>query len=312
MTGELPRQLPDVDAVPPGISFQVFGGCNLRCVMCSVRPSHHRRPGPMPMEIFRSALDELSAVSELEDVCLSLQCEPTLDPFLGERIRYVKSLPGSPVTAISTNAVCLFPDRLTELLDAGLDRLNVSFNAYTAESFTSVCGYDGYGQVVANISHLLEMWGERPGLSITSMVCRTNMREVLSVEPEVLRRARDMGIPVGVSPISNHCGWLHDYDDLVVLSELQSSTGKTWCGDIFEAFYILVDGRVIGCCGDSGAGAVFGRVPADSLLELWHGSEMRERRRQILASKYDSLTPCRICSQAHNIMRRRRSTEEQM
>jgi hypothetical protein len=146
-----------------------------------------------------------------------------------------------------------------------------------------------------------EEFGDRVRVSVTSMMTRDNLAELLVRPPPLLCRLRASGVPVGMSPIGNHCGYLTAYDDLKALPELQSSRRKRYCHDLFEAFYVAVNGDVLGCCSDWGRAWVLGNLREHTLAGIWDGAVARERRLAMLEPPYDRLLPCRACSQARNI-----------
>ncbi len=306
MASSDPTKPVDPDRLPSALAVQSYGGCNLRCSMCAMSVVAPRAHGPMPFRLFEKAVRELHGAGVLREVCLSLQCEPLLDPLLIERMQYVKALNPPPAVTLSTNAVRLTPACLAELVESGLDVLNLSLDAYSRENFAALCGADCFEDTVRHIAHALETWGPRPGLSISTMLCRRNAHEVLETDLAVIRRAGELGVPTAVSPISNHCGWLESYEEEVVFPALQSSTARTWCRDLFDAFHVLVDGTVIGCCSDFGAAHRLGDLTERPLSDIWHDSETERRRQDLLTDSFAELEPCRRCSQAANILAHRR------
>jgi radical SAM protein with 4Fe4S-binding SPASM domain len=303
---EHPSRLPWV------LGLQVFSGCNLECAFCAykdVRKTNPRRP--MPMELFRKVVDELSEHGLLRSVCFSLQCEPLLDRDLGARIRYVKAKDRRVGTSLSTNATLLTPDRLSELCRAGLDSVAVTLNALSERTFRKVCGTGGFQRTIDNVLNLVRNRPAGLSVSVSSMLVKENVAEMIHRQHPIYEEMERAGIKGGMGPISNHCGSLSGYEEQLILPELQSSRRKTYCHDIFESLNILADGDVLACCSDWRRKHVLGNVAERSLLALWRSERAKTRRQEMMHADLRELDPCRECSQAWNIMRNRDSSRNE-
>lgn len=93
--------------------------CNRRCAFCPVslgpRPDHD-----MPQELFLSILDQADRMGFRGRFSPHFYNEPLLDPRLSSLLREVRArLPGAFIV-LYTNGDALGPERLRELLDAGV------------------------------------------------------------------------------------------------------------------------------------------------------------------------------------------------
>lgn len=142
--------------------------CNHRCVMCWDHPpvDHesesttnrfgHTQPGMMSLERFRAVADDLHQLGTPR-IDLVGRGEPMLNKAVEDMVAYGKQL-GFLVT-LCTNASKLAPARARRLVADGLDRVNVSLNAGTPETYPSIHvseTADDYRQVKRNLRGLAD------------------------------------------------------------------------------------------------------------------------------------------------------------
>ncbi len=303
---ELIDTLPLNPASPPcNLAIQVTNACNFQCVMCAYKDVRRSRPrNDMSMELYTKLIDQFLEIDRLERVGLSLQCEPLLDEHLYKKIQYVKMKKPLLQIALSTNAFLLSQDTYKRLYDHGLDALNISLNAVEENTFKAVCG-TGYHQVMENTVFAVKNKPNGLRLTISSMLVRENIVELVRGKHPVLELIKESGISRDMGPISNHCGSLSNYDPIVIFPEMQSSTKKLYCHDIFEAVYVLSNGDLIGCCSDWRRKTVLGNLAEHNFLDIWQSQKTAKRREQMMQEDLSRIEPCKQCSQGWNIMKNR-------
>jgi MoaA/NifB/PqqE/SkfB family radical SAM enzyme len=133
------------------VEFEVTNLCNADCIMCP-NGIMERPVARMEMDLFTKIVDELAAsnMAFIKFVFAGIG-EPTIDPKLPDKIRYLKEkMPKIPVQ-LTTNASLLTEKKSKELIDAGLDRTMISFNGTTKESYEAVMGKMNYEKTMANL-----------------------------------------------------------------------------------------------------------------------------------------------------------------
>src|SRR4051794_9604801 len=119
---------------PISISIEPTTSCNLRCPECPSGLRSFTRPtGMMKKELFESVVTQLAP--SLSYLIFYFQGEPYLHPHLLEMIKLasVKKI----YTATSTNAHYLSDEAAKETVESGLDRLIISLDGTTQESYQS-------------------------------------------------------------------------------------------------------------------------------------------------------------------------------
>ena len=119
--------------------------CNLRCRYC------------MPDGIEKIQMDRLLTYEEIECVCRAAAKlgiskikitggEPLVRKGCPGLIKRLKALEGIQQVTLTTNGI-LLGDHLQELLDAGLDAVNISLDTLDPQKYRSITGYDGFAVV---------------------------------------------------------------------------------------------------------------------------------------------------------------------
>ena len=120
--------------------------CNFKCVFC---PTGHpdliaetgRFQGVMKFDVFRKIIDDLDEFDQPVKVLrLYKDGEPFLNKRLAEMVAYAKGKVGFIDT--TTNGALMTPERLGPVLEAGIDRINVSVEGLNTAAYRRIAGVD--------------------------------------------------------------------------------------------------------------------------------------------------------------------------
>lgn len=143
------------------VRIAVTSACNLRCTYCLREVE--RTPSPPLPELDMKRMKRLIGVlgqTGFRKIRLT-GGEPLLRHDLVELVSMAKSTPGITQVKITTNGLLLEP-RLRELLDAGLDGVNLSLDTLEAGRFSAISRRDEFHKVRRALDTLLE----RPELRV--------------------------------------------------------------------------------------------------------------------------------------------------
>ncbi|MDR3636916.1 MAG: radical SAM protein, partial [Isosphaeraceae bacterium] len=164
--------------------------CNLMCRTC-IRNVWDEPPGRMSRETFDRILEGVRAVSPLPTVFFGGFGEPFAHPDLLGMLATAKSV-GCRVEMI-TNGTRLDDEARRELVRIGVDRLWVSIDGATPESYADVRLWDALPQVIENLARLRELQMVRgvrlPKLGIAFVAMKRNIADL----PEVVRLGQKLG-----------------------------------------------------------------------------------------------------------------------
>ena len=164
--------------------------CNLHCRTC-IRNVWDEAPGMMSRETFARIIDGVRDVSPLPTLFFGGFGEPFAHPDLLAMLVTAKSV-GCAVELI-TNGTRLDENTRDELVRIGLDRLWVSIDGATPESYADVRLWDALPQVTEDLARLRELRGSSgsglPRLGIAFVAMKRNIADL----PEVIRLGQSLG-----------------------------------------------------------------------------------------------------------------------
>jgi MoaA/NifB/PqqE/SkfB family radical SAM enzyme len=164
--------------------------CNFDCRTC-MRNAWEEPLGWMSRETFANILSGIKAFPSMPSIFFGGFGEPLSHPKLIEMIQQVKGL-GAQVELI-TNATLLDETTARELVKTGLDRLWVSIDGASPDSYADVRLGDALEQIIANLKRLraiqLQSLEETPRLGIAFVAMKRNIHEL----PEVIRLGQRLG-----------------------------------------------------------------------------------------------------------------------
>lgn len=288
--------------------------CNLRCVACDVAFTPKERIRQMTLSQFQAILGRLPFLQKVSLVGVG---ETLLNPNVGEMVRYAKAR-GIRI-GFATNGTFLNADRPAQLIEAGVDWLNVSMDGATKATFERIRVGANFEQVVENIRNLMRVVGrrKRPEVSVWFVARQDNLGEL----PALVRLVRTLGVRtlcVQGLHFWGKTGWRSAWErqqpsaDLIEtrqkLQEAQAvakavgvrfeyvnisdGAAERSCNWPWRACYITVEGFVTPCCvhGTDPNVLNFGNLLEQSFADIWNGERYREFRRQL-----KSPSPHSIC-----------------
>lgn len=154
--------------------------CNFRCKFC---PSGNlelmskikgRGHGPMDFDVYKGLIDSLKEFPDkIRVIRLYKEGEPLLNKHFADMVRYAKQSGCCERVDTTTNGSLLTPERSLEIIDAGLDRLNISVEGVNALQYREFSGYQmDYDQFVQNIRFFYE---HRKQCEVNIKICGDNL-----------------------------------------------------------------------------------------------------------------------------------------
>ena len=164
--------------------------CNLNCRTC-IRNAWDVARGYMDFDVFERIMEGLKDCSPMPTVFFGGFGEPLVHPEIIPMIRMCKEL-GSQVELI-TNGVLLTQECARQLLEVGLDRLWVSLDGATPESYADIRLENVFQTITENMKYLnllkLDHSSEKPQIGIVFVAMKRNVREL----PAVIELGAQMG-----------------------------------------------------------------------------------------------------------------------
>ncbi|MCL7489479.1 MAG: SPASM domain-containing protein [Desulfobulbaceae bacterium] len=268
--------------------------CNARCVMCP-RDTLTRKRGFMEFGLFEKIMNELAGARRKPVVHLHGFGEPLLDPLLPERIRLAKSC-GIEHTYIVTNGSLLFPETSRKIIDAGLDRMKISFYGTDEESYNATMRRLDFKVALQNIKDFMrirkELKKRTPKLILQYLPQEANGARIKEFQ-SLWRSLPDKngGDCLNISSLDNFGGG-RSYN--IVGEKIVSVCFYPW-----TAMSVLWDGSAVTCCMDYNGVQNVGDVNCQSIEEIWNGPVLSAIRRNFGKRDYSGFPTCRNCDWVH-------------
>jgi radical SAM protein with 4Fe4S-binding SPASM domain len=300
---------PAIKGMPVSISFEPTTSCNLRCPECPSGLRSFTRPtGMLDKALFKNVIDQLAET--LSYLTFYFQGEPYLHPQFLEMIAYASRK--GIYTATSTNAHFLKDDIAKQTIESGLDRLIISIDGTTQQTYESYRVGGSLDKVMEGAENILR-WKKKlnaktPHVVFQFLVVGPNEHQIpdvyalakkLNVDQVVLKTAQIYDYENGSSLIpvqEKYSRYHHNGDGTYRLkNELTNHCWKMW-----HSCVVTWDGKVVPCCFDKDAHFVLGDLAHDSFQDIWLGEKYQHFRTSLLKSRSE-IEICKNCTEGTKV-----------
>jgi sulfatase maturation enzyme AslB (radical SAM superfamily) len=279
------KQWPETFRVGPFPLFldvEVTSACNLRCPFCATTYRGEAiRKGFLDEALHRKIVDE-GAERGLCGVKYNIRGEPLLHPKIDRFVAYAKGK-GLLDVYFNTNAMLLSEAMAGKLIDAGLDRLSISAEGFTAEVYEAARVGASFETLLANLDALQALKARR-GVAHPRVRVQTVMLPELAGEFEQYKAFWSQRV--------EEVGYL-DYKEM---KAKKSGRACPWaCPQLWQRMGVWWDGTLLPCNHDDEAGLALGNVNDISIAAAWRGEALETLRRTHRAGRAHEIPVCDGC-----------------
>jgi len=276
---------------PPIVIVAVTNVCDMACIHCA-HPVIKRDPGYratfMRPEVHTRIVEETRAYRDkLWVLRYAADGESLLNPHFLDMVDEVKAAGIGPVD-LTTNAMSLSEDKMRRLLEAPIDVIDVSLDAFSKETYEKIRIRGKFDQVTANLKRLIEMRNEigSPTKIMTSIISQQEALDEVDAFREFWGEYVD---EVLVRGLNTDLG-------IVNVSETYFEEIERWpCPQFWKRVTINQHGDVRFCVEDWRNTGIVGNVMEQSIAEIWQ-SEIYQKFRDLHASgRWGDVSMCRKC-----------------
>lgn len=282
-----PRFFPN----PKVAVVEVTNRCNLTCVMCSQKYMT-RAKGKISFELYKQVIDQIAG--RVPRVHLYSTGEPLVHPDLARQVAYAKEA-GVQTVNVSTNGLLLSERRSRQLIDAGLDLLQVSVEGSTVEEYEAIRQGSSYQKVHDNLQRFMQLRdGEpRPTVEFHLLVYKGFDKQGFA---DLWRGTCDKVRVDAMQPMRNivEGGDVVEALDVPEVSLYPKTRRAQGCSFPFHMIVVSFDGAIGMCCGDFNFQLKMGDVLRDGIIETYRNAAYSRIRRSFVRKSYDE-TPCAGC-----------------
>ena len=295
--------------LPFSLSIEPTTACNLGCPECPSGLKQFTRPtGKIDLTFHDQILNQVA--KHVFYINYYFQGEPFLHPQFLTLIRAAKKR--KIYTATSTNAHFISPEKAEEIVLSGLDRLIISIDGLTQETYSNYRIDGNLAKVLSGSKFLVEAkekhQSKTPYLIFQCLAVKQNEHEL----PKLANLANEIGInEVRIKTVQ-----LYDYKNghpLMPQNEsysrykmlangtyrlkykMDNSCWRMWSGSV-----ITWDGLLVPCCFDKDATHQFGDLKKDSFSTIIKSPKATSFRKQVFSSRND-ISICTNCSEGTKV-----------
>lgn len=295
---------------PTQLLIETTNVCNLSCPMCTTAVGQNeseRKKGYLSLDDFKRMIDR--AERYVNSVGLFFGGEPMLNKDLPAMVRYARAK--RIETFFSTNATMLTDEAIEEILGCGLDKMTISFDGLSRETYEKYRVGADFHDVYAKIQRLARRKREkglaRPHLQLQFIVMKHNQHEVA----RLAEAKRDLGVDEVVVKAVAIPTWIYDDAGKVNALFAEWLPEKKWSKYKGAAAGAAVkgkqnrcewlrkgvvhwDGRMSLCCFDYDAKHVYGNLLTAPLARIWNAAYGRKLRGDVLNRRFPLCEKCSI------------------
>ena len=291
--------------LPFSISIEPTTSCNLRCPECpSGLRAFTRNTGMLEPAFFEKTIQEIK--QHLLYLTFYFQGEPYLNRDFLKMVKVAKN--NKIYTSTSTNGHYLTDAVAKETVVSGLDRLIISIDGTTQETYQQYRVGGHLDKVLEGTKNIIkwkkELKSTSPYVIFQFLVVRHNEHQI----EDLKKIAKEMQVDEVILKTAQ----VYNYEngnDLIPLQEKYSrykklSNGKyalknkldDACWKLWHSNAVTWDGKVVPCCFDKDAKHILGDLQKDSFQTIWHNQNYWNFRRQITKGRKE-IDICSNCSE---------------
>ncbi|MBI2470485.1 MAG: SPASM domain-containing protein [Planctomycetes bacterium] len=295
---------------PSKISIESGNLCNLRCPLCPTgQQDKSAKKGFISFDLFKKVIDEIG--QHLTMIRLYNWGEPTLNKDLLRMIQYAKERDID--IKISTNlSMKMEDDQIEALLKAGLEKIYISCNGASSETYLKYHVGGDFGLVMDNMKRLVQKKREIPGCHTKfvwlfhifkhnehEIETAKELAQIIGIKIKISKMRPDMGKEIFETTqkaLERDKAWIPDNSEYTVVSTKRKK--RIGCMLPWTETMINWDGSILPCCAVYSEKHAFGNILENSFKTIWNNEKYIAARKEILGMKNDKQTICHICKRS--------------
>lgn len=295
---------PIVWGLPYSVSIEPTTSCNLHCLECpSGQENFTRNTGNIKPALYKSIIDEL--YSHLSYLILYFQGEPYLHPNFFDLVNYANKK--DIYTASSTNGHFLSEENAKKTILSGLNKLIVSLDGTTQESYSFYRRGGDLNQVLKGINNLVrlkkQLKSKTPYLILQFLVIKQNQHQIedakslakqLNVDKIVFKTTQIYDFENGselIPTIDKYSRYRKINNKYFIKNKLPNRCSRLWNSSV-----ITWDGLIVPCCFDKDAEYIMGNIAKTAFKNIWKSNKYQKFRREVLFSR-KNIDICKNCTE---------------
>lgn len=295
--------------LPITLSIEPTTDCNLGCPECPSGVKFFTRDtGYLDLNFFDNVVQQTA--NHLMYIYFYFQGEPYLHPQFFDMVK--KAATRSIYTVTSTNGHFLNNRKAEQTVSSGLDRIIISLDGTSQETYSKYRVGGNYDRVVEGIKNLVaakkSLKSTTPHIIVQFIVMEHNKHEIETVK----QLAKQWGVDelklksVQVYDLENNADLIPTEDAYARYEKAASGELKiknkllNHCWKLWHSCVVTWDGKVAPCCFDKDASHRLGDMKINTFEDIWQNEKYQSFRSKILDSR-SSIDICTNCSEGTKV-----------
>jgi MoaA/NifB/PqqE/SkfB family radical SAM enzyme len=299
---------PLIDLLPLEAPLVLFidpsDACNLKCSFCPTSDNDLMQKNKRPLiqmdfDSYKKIIDSLQQFkTNIKVLRLYSHGEPLINKNFYDIVKYAKASGKIDSVDTTTNGLMLHPKRNIEIIESGIDRINISINGLSKEQYQSFTRTNvNFDKLVSNIKHLYD---NRKQCYIFIKINGD------TISPEDEKRFLEIFEPIADSVAierSMSCwngfdskGFKNVNDSIGVYGQ-EINKPVDVCPYIFYSVAVQSDLKVSLCFLDWNRKLIIGDLNKETLYSIWYSDALLYIRRAMLQNKRYLHSICGKCDQ---------------
>ena len=266
---------------PFTINIEPSDKCNFRCKFCPtsnidvMKTTPGRNYGNINFDLYKKVINDiLDFKDNIKILNLYKDGEPLLHPNFAEMVEYAKKSDKFDKIATTTNAYLLNKELSSKIIDAGIDRINISIEGINEEQYYNMSNVKiNFNKLVKNIEYLYNNKKQ------CEIAIKTVGNELSEKDKEqfykIFGDICDIIFIEYAVPIWNNFDFNEIKRSNISIFNEEILEYRFVCPQIFYTMAINSNGSVSPCCLDWSRNIIIGDANKEHLKDIWNGNKLR-------------------------------------
>lgn len=303
------KQKAGIKGLPVSLTIEPTTACNLGCPECPSGLKQFTRPeGNIKPDFYKQIIDQV--YQKTFYLNFYFQGEPYINPHFLEMVQYAGSK--KMYTATSTNAHFLNDKNARKTIESGLDRLTISIDGTTQETYESYRKKGELEKVLEGTRNIVkwkkQLKSKTPYIIFQFLVVQPNQHQV----DDAKKLAGELGVDeirFKTAQVYNFKGGNPLIPTIDKYSRYKRMPDGTYrlknkmlneCWRMWSSCVVTWDGKVVPCCFDKDAKYQLGNIQTSSLEQVWNSEPYNDFRSLLLINR-QQIDICQNCTEGTKV-----------
>lgn len=283
----------EISDIPKSILLEINNTCNLNCIFCANNKMKRKRKNishDLAIKIIKDAFE-----FGIREIGFYMTGEPLLNDDLSNYITYAKEI-GYSYIYITTNGILADLDKISKLIESGLNSIKFSINATNSSDYKFIHGLDKFDQVMNNLKTIFN-YRKETGLEFKIYLSYIATRFTSKNINEIRNVFSNYCDEIVVIKVRNQSGMMPEINKYLSCTENNDyyiGKRKIPCNYPFHTLCVTCEGYLTACCTDFENLLAYADLKKMSIKDSWNNQVIQKLRKKHMNNDLSD-TLCHNC-----------------